>query len=82
VLNAEQELLNAQATRIQAVADRYLAAYTLLSALGRLTAEDLGLGVPRYDPAAYYEAVKNAPARSLQGERLDRVLEALGRDGD
>ncbi len=80
VLDAEQELLNAKADRISAQSDRYIAAYALLATEGVLTAEHLGLDVPIYDPAAYYNRVKNAPARySKQGADLDRVLRAIGK---
>jgi outer membrane protein len=81
VLDAEQDLRNAQASRIEAVAQRYFAIYSLLSSMGLLTVEHLNLGVPTYDPAAYYNAVENAPARhSAQGEALDRVLQRIGRE--
>lgn len=80
VLNAEQELLDARTARIDAGARQVVAVYALLSAMGLLTVEHLGLGVPVYDPQAYYNAVRTAPATSVQGRRLDRVLEALGRD--
>ncbi len=78
VLNAEQELLDARTARVNAAAQQLVAVYSLLSSMGLLTVEHLGLGVPVYDPSAYYDAVKNAPARSLQGERLDRVLRSIG----
>lgn len=81
VLDAEQELLDARATRIDAGAQRYAAIYQLLSAMGLLTVEHLDLGIPTYDPAAYYDAVKTAPAAlSPRGRQLDRVLERLGRE--
>lgn len=80
VLDSEQELLDAQAERIAAEADLYIAAYQILSAQGALTAENLGLGVQIYDPTAYYNQVKNAPAYlSEQGRQLDRVLKSLGK---
>lgn len=81
VLNAEQELLNAEAARITAQSNQYLAVYSLLSAMGLLTAEHLNLGVVTYDPEAYYNTVKSAPIHrvSPQGKRLDLVLEALGK---
>lgn len=79
VLDAEQELLDAEASRISAITDRYIATYTLLSAMGLLTVDHLKLGIRTYDPAAYYNAVRNAPADSTQGKRLDRVLRALGK---
>ncbi|MES2664592.1 MAG: TolC family outer membrane protein [Pseudomonadota bacterium] len=78
VLDAEQELLDARATRLQAEASRYVAVYQILGAMGLLTAEHLQLGIPTYDPAGYYNAVKNAPATSAQGKRLDRILEKIG----
>ena len=81
VLDAEQDLLDARASRIDAIAQQYEAIYSLLSAMGLLTVEHLQLGIPTYDPAAYYNAVSSAPARlSEQGEQLDRVLRRLGRD--
>ncbi|KNG92729.1 TolC family outer membrane protein [Pseudaestuariivita atlantica] len=79
VLDAEQELLNARASEISAAVDEYIAAYTLLSAMGLLTVEHLNLPVQQYDPAAYYNLVKDAPGNSLQGQKLDRVLKALGK---
>ncbi len=78
VLDAEQDLLQARVNRISAEANRYVAVYQLLSAMGLLTVEHLGLGIPTYDPAAYYNAVKNAPATSSQGKALDRVLKSIG----
>ncbi len=78
VLNAEQELLDARATRLQAEAQRYLGVYQLLSTMGLLTVDHLNLGIPTYDPAGYYNAVKKAPAHSVQGKKLDRILEKIG----
>ena len=78
VLNAEQDLLNAKASLISALADEQVAAYRLLAQTGRLTVDHLNLPVQKYDPAAYYNHVKNAPAASDQGKALDRVLKALG----
>ena len=80
VLNAEQELLDARAARISAEADLQIANYSLLAAMGLLTAERLNLGIPTYDPEAYYNAVKDAPATSVQGRSLDRVLQAIGKN--
>lgn len=80
VLNAEQDLLDARATLVSAQIDETLAGYVVLAAIGRLTAEQLGLPVQVYDPVAYYNLVRNAPAAtSAQGKALDRVLEAIGR---
>ena len=81
VLDAEQALLDAESTRVTARANLYVAAYSILSATGRLTAKDLRLPVQLYDPAEYYNLVKDAPAKkSEQGRKLDRVLRALQKD--
>ncbi|HRO15643.1 MAG TPA: TolC family outer membrane protein [Paracoccus sp. (in: a-proteobacteria)] len=79
VLDAEQDLLEARADRITAEANLQLAHYQLLAAMGLLTVTDLKLGIPTYDPSAYYNAVRNAPYTSTQGQSLDRVLRAIGR---
>jgi outer membrane protein len=78
VLNAEQELLDARATKLQAEAQRYIGVYSLLSAMGLLSVDHLNLGVPTYDPALYYNAVKNAPLTSPQGKKLQRILDKIG----
>ena len=79
VLNAEQELLDARANLISAMVDETVTSYTVLSAMGLLTAEHLNLNVQLYDPAAYYNLVKDAPTiTSEQGAALDRVLQAIG----
>lgn len=81
VLDAEQDLLDAQANLISANADVVIASYSVLASIGELTARDLNLGVQTYDPAAYYELVKDAPIQSSpQGQKLDRVLRALGKN--
>jgi outer membrane protein len=79
VLNAEQELLDAQANMISAQSDEVVATYRVLASMGLLTAEHLNLGVQSYDPAAYYNLVSDAPATySQQGQALDRVLQSIG----
>jgi outer membrane protein len=78
VLNAEQELLDAKNSRLEAEAGRYTAVYSVLAAMGLLTVDHLQLGIPTYDPAAYSDAVRNAPATSAQGKKLDRILEKIG----
>jgi outer membrane protein len=82
VLDAEQDVLDARISRIEAQASLYSAAYGILSAGGLLTVERLGLDVPGYDPSAYSDLVSGAPARvpSAQGDRLDRIMDRVGRD--
>ena len=58
VLNAEQELLNAQVLLVTARRDAYVAGFQLLNAMGQAEAEDLGLdGGPLYDPLGNYRRV-------------------------
>jgi outer membrane protein len=58
LLNAEQELLNAQVTLVTARRDAYVAGFQLLNAMGQSQAEDLGLdGGPLYDPLGNYRRV-------------------------
>lgn len=82
VLDQEQELLDAQTNRVAAEVDRYVAVYEVLDAIGLLTASHLGLNVPIYDPAAYYNAVKDAPRRDVspQSEALERIMKSLGKE--
>lgn len=58
VLNAEQELLNAQVSLVTARHDAYVAGFQLLNAMGQADAADLGLsGGPLYDPLGNYRRV-------------------------
>ncbi len=59
VLDAEQELLDAQVNLVVAERDELQAGYAILSAIGRLTASDMGLPVQVYDPEKDYKAVRN-----------------------
>ncbi|MBK1662441.1 TolC family outer membrane protein [Paracraurococcus ruber] len=59
VLNQEQELLQNRTNLVQALATVVAQSYTLAGAVGRLTAQDLGLQVDLYDMRAYYNAVRN-----------------------
>ncbi len=59
VLNAQQTLLNSQTTLVQNLSSVVTASYGVASAIGRLTARDLGLNVPLYDDTAYYNAVRD-----------------------
>lgn len=82
VLDQEQEVLDARTNRVSAEVDRYIAVYEVLDSMGILTAEHLQLNVPIYDPAAYYNSVKDAPRGqvSKQSRQLERVLRALGKE--
>ncbi|WP_240722684.1 TolC family outer membrane protein [Poseidonocella sp. HB161398] len=81
VLNAEQDLLDARGSRIEALTVEQDAYYFLLSTMGQLTADNLGLDVVAYDENAYFDKVRTAPTvfTSEQGIKLDKVLKALGK---
>lgn len=60
VLNAEQELLRSQVQLVTARRNAYVAGFSLLAAMGRAEARDLGFvgeGI-LYDPATNYDRVK------------------------
>jgi outer membrane protein len=58
ILNAEQELLNAQVQLVSARRNAYVAGFTLLAAMGQAEAGDLGLEAgPLYDPQVNYNRV-------------------------
>ena len=59
VLDAEQERLSAQVRLVRASRDTFVAAYTLLSALGKLTAKNLGLPVEIYNYDKNFVRVRN-----------------------
>jgi len=56
VLNAQQELLNAQVSVVTSQRNATVAAYQLLASVGALTAQSLGLKVKLYDPLAHYDS--------------------------
>jgi outer membrane protein len=60
ILDAERELLNAQVQLVTARRNAYVAGFTLLAAMGRAEARDLGLdGGVLYDPEVHYERVRD-----------------------
>ena len=60
ILNAEQELLNAQVQLVSARRNSYVSGFSLLAAMGQAEARDLGLdGGALYDPVVNYNRVKN-----------------------
>ena len=58
VLNAELELLNAEVNLVTTRRDLAVSAYTLLSSIGRLSAEYMALGAAVYEPEAHYFDVR------------------------
>lgn len=59
VLNAQQELLNARVNLVTAQRDRVVASYSVLSAVGRLSARVLALRTPSYDAKRHFDQVKD-----------------------
>ncbi|MEY2926781.1 MAG: hypothetical protein RL367_1258 [Pseudomonadota bacterium] len=60
ILNAEQELLQAQVQLVSARRNAYVAGFALLASMGQAEARDLGLdGGPLYDPQTNYNRVHN-----------------------
>lgn len=53
-LNAQQELLDANVSLLTARRDEFIAGNALLSAIGKMTAQNLALKVELYDPVANY----------------------------
>jgi len=59
VLNAEQELLNSEVTLATDRRNLVVASYTVLSTIGRLNAQELGVAALVYDPEQHYQEVRN-----------------------
>lgn len=71
-LDAEQELLSARSSLISARRNEIVAAYSVLSEMGLLTADYLKLGIKTYDPDYNYRLVNS---NSKLGERRSRLLD-------
>jgi outer membrane protein len=59
VLNAEQELLNSEVTLATDRRNVVVASFALVSAIGRLNAQELGVAGLVYDPEQHYQEVRN-----------------------
>jgi outer membrane protein len=61
ILNAEQESFSSQVQLVTAQRNAYVAGFSLLAVMGKVTATDLGLdGGALYDPTVNYKKVRNA----------------------
>lgn len=58
VLNAEQELLNSEVTLVTDRRNLVVASYSVLSTIGRLNAQELGVSGIIYDPEQHYQEVR------------------------
>lgn len=72
VLDAQQELLDAQVALTSTLRDLTVARYRLLAATGRLSAVELGLKVAQYDPGEHYARVE----RKWYGTRVEGYNDA------
>ena len=59
VLDAEQELLDAQVNLVRAQRDEFVASMELHAAVGNLTVKAIGLAVDYYDEQKHYNKVRN-----------------------
>jgi outer membrane protein len=59
MLSAQDRLLNAQVSLTGAQRDAFQMAIEVLASVGRLTARDLDLNVPYYDPKQHYDEVRD-----------------------
>ncbi len=59
VLNTNSDLVDARVTLVTAQRDRVVAAYSVLSSVGRLDFDSLALKGQRYDPTEHYRQVRD-----------------------
>ncbi|WP_245417909.1 TolC family outer membrane protein [Cohaesibacter celericrescens] len=59
VLDSQEDLISARIALVQAQRARIVASFSVASAIGNLSAENLKLRVQRYDPKAHYTAVRD-----------------------
>jgi len=59
VLNAQNAVITAKINQASSEHDVVVASYAILSAMGRLSVDRLGLGVTKYKPEEHYNAVKD-----------------------
>lgn len=77
VLNAQQELRNAELALVNAEYDAYLAATNLLAAVGKLEAKPLSVQAPIYDPVKAFKA-STGSLGWLPWDPVVKVIDGLG----
>jgi len=82
VLNAEQELLDAETTQVRTRRDATVAVYTLLGAIGRLDATGLELGSDVYDPDVHYHEVRGKWYGTSIASKRERRPILVDEDGE
>jgi len=86
ILDAERELLQAQVQLVTARRNAYVAGFSLLAAMGRAEAADLGLdGGPLYDPEVNYRRVRGQwfdwQSDPAPGPQATRTVDTKAQDG-
>jgi len=79
ILNAEQDLVQAESNLVSAQHDHYVAVYSLLSSMGLLTVKHLQLGIKTYDTDENYKKVYLAPGPTNRGKLLEKILTRAGK---
>jgi outer membrane protein len=59
VLNAQSDVVEARITQVRAERDVVVAGYAILSAMGRLSRDNLGLAAAKYEPEHHYKQVRD-----------------------
>ncbi len=79
VLNAEQELLNSEVNLVTTKRNLVVASYAVLSTIGRLNAQELGVAALVYDPEQHYHDVRRKwfDINITHGDGRREVLEAV-----
>ena len=78
VLDAEQELLNARLSVVDAERSRNQAVFQLLGVLGAFDADALQLPVTAYDPRDYFEAVRHDGYEEFVDTYVPEAVEKIG----
>ncbi len=80
ILNAEQDLVQAESNLTTAEHDHYVAVYSLLSAMGLLTVKHLNLGIKTYDTNENYNRVSTAPGPTKEDKLLQKIFSRAGKN--
>jgi outer membrane protein len=60
VLNAQQDLVSARVALVTAQHDRVVASFAVLSAVGGLSPQVMGLPIETYDSVVHYQQIRDA----------------------
>ncbi len=77
VLDSEQDLLSARNDRVAAIHERQIAVYRLLSTMGLMTVQHLGLGIPVYNPEEYLSSLESGSVDAGPASRIDGLFKSV-----